>query len=163
MSFIADRSLDSFIPQAAELLSTYGDRIEIPVDLAVDRSGVRSEIGVHDLPADRAIVDIGSRTVATYETYISDAATLFVNGPAGIYESSISEYGTRALWTAIASAKATSVIGGGDTVASARRFIDLADISFVSTGGGALIRHLSGQNLPLLDAMERAGTRLENQ
>jgi phosphoglycerate kinase len=163
VSFLAERSLDAFIPQAAELLSTYGDRIEVPVDLAVDQSGTRSEIAVHELPVDHTIVDIGNHTVATYESYIAGAATLFVNGPAGIYESSIGEYGTRSLWNAVAASPATSVIGGGDTVASARRFIDLANISFISTGGGALIRYLSGQNLPLLDAMERAAARLENQ
>jgi phosphoglycerate kinase len=121
------------------------------------------EIAVDELPVDHLIIDVGSRTVAYYESFIADAATLFVNGPAGVYESSTSEYGTRALWNAVSAAQATSVIGGGDTVASARRFIDLSSISFVSTGGGALIRYLSGQSLPLLDAMERAAMRLESR
>ncbi len=163
MSFIAERSLDSFIPQAAELLSSYEDRIEVPIDLAFERDGKRMEIAVDELPVDHLIIDVGSRTVAYYESFIADAATLFVNGPAGVYESSTSEYGTRALWNAVSAAQATSVIGGGDTVASARRFIDLSSISFVSTGGGALIRYLSGQSLPLLDAMERAAMRLESR
>ena len=162
MSFIAERSLDSFIPQAADLLSTFGDRIDVPIDFAFDEDGTRGEVDATDLPVDRLIVDIGTRTVARYERTIADAATLFVNGPAGVYESPAGEYGTRSLWNAVAAAHATSVIGGGDTVASARRFIDLSDISFVSTGGGALIRYLSGQNLPLLDAMERAAVRLES-
>jgi phosphoglycerate kinase len=85
---------------------------------------------------------------------------MLVNGPAGVYESPSGEYGTRVLWEAIAAADGYSVIGGGDTVASARRFVDLADIGFVSTGGGALIRFISGQRLPLLDAMENAARRL---
>jgi phosphoglycerate kinase len=160
VSFIVKRSLDAFIPQATELLSSYGDRIEIPLDLAFEKGGIRREIAAADLPVDHLMIDIGSRTVAYNESLMADAATLFVNGPAGIYESPISEYGTRALWNAVAAAQATSVIGGGDTVASALRFIDLSDISFVSTGGGALIRYLSGQRLPLLDAMETAATRL---
>ncbi len=159
-SFITDRSLDGFIPQATELLSSYGDRIEIPVDLAFEEGGNRREIAVADLPVDHLLIDIGSRTVTHYESLIARAATLFVNGPAGVYESPIGEYGTRELWKAVAAAKAESVIGGGDTVACARRFVDLADISFISTGGGALIRYLSGQRLPLLDAMERAAARL---
>ncbi|MFV1960612.1 MAG: phosphoglycerate kinase [Acidimicrobiia bacterium] len=159
-SFITDRSLDGFIPQATELLSSYGDRIEIPVDLAFEEGGNRREIAVADLPVDHLLIDIGSRTVTHYESLIAAAATLFVNGPAGVYESPIGEYGTRELWKAVAAAKAESVIGGGDTVACARRFVDLADISFISTGGGALIRYLSGQRLPLLDAMERAAARL---
>jgi phosphoglycerate kinase len=159
-SFITDRSLDMFIPQAMELLSSYGDRIEIPVDLAFEEGGNRREIVVADLPVDHLLIDIGSRTVAHYKSLIASAATLFVNGPAGVYESPIGEYGTRELWKAVAAARAVSVIGGGDTVACARRFVDLEDIGFISTGGGALIRYLSGQRLPLLDAMERAAARL---
>lgn len=162
ISFIVERSLDAFIPQAVELLSSYGNRIEVPIDLAIKDGAMRIEIAASDLPVNHLIVDIGSRTVSHYESLIADAATIFVNGPAGVYESSISEYGTRALWNAVAGSQATSVIGGGDTVASARRFIDLSKIGFVSTGGGALIRYLSGQNLPLLDAMERAAERLES-
>ncbi len=154
--FIEDRSLDSFIPRAAELLETYGNRIEVPSDLAFEEDGERREIDVTDLPIDRHLIDVGSRTVAAYETVIAGAATMLVNGPAGVYESPSGEYGTRALWEAIAAADGYSVIGGGDTVASARRFVDLADIGFVSTGGGALIRFISGQRLPLLDAMENA-------
>lgn len=158
-SFITDRSLDSFIPQATEMLSLYGERIDVPVDLAFERDGVRHEIGVADLPIDHLLIDIGRRTVAVYEQVIAAASTMFVNGPAGVYESATGEYGTRALWDAVASSDGYSVIGGGDTVASARRFIDLADIGFVSTGGGALIRFLSGQRLPLLSAMEKAAKR----
>lgn len=158
-SFISDRSLDSFIPRAAELLAKYGSKIEVPIDLAVSDEGERREIDVADLPVDELIIDVGSRTVAAYEAVITGAATIFVNGPAGIYESPSGEYGTRSLWEAVAAADGYSVIGGGDTVASARKFVDLADIGFVSTGGGALIRYLSGQRLPLLDAMEDAAER----
>lgn len=158
-SFITDRSLDTFVPRASDLLSRYGERIAVPADLAFQHDGVRHEIDVTDLPIDHLLIDIGSQTVAAYRKVIADAATIFVNGPAGVYESPAGEYGTRALWEAVAAAPGHSVIGGGDTVASARRFVNVADIGFVSTGGGALIRYLSGQNLPLLDAMERAAER----
>jgi phosphoglycerate kinase len=158
-SFINDRSLDAFIPRAAELLEAYGDRIEVPTDLAFDEDGERREVAVADLPTDHLLIDVGSETVAAYEAVIADAATLFVNGPAGVYESAAGEYGTRSLWEAVAASDGYSVIGGGDTVASARRFVDPDDIGFISTGGGALIRFLSGQPLPLIDAMERAALR----
>ena len=59
------------------------------------------------------------------------------------------------MWTAVANASGTTVIGGGDTVASAATFVDLDDIDYVSTGGGALVRYLSGTELPLLRAMQR--------
>lgn len=158
--FITDRSLEKFLPLAEEWLDQYGDRIHVPTDLAVaDESGGRIEVDVDDLPIDRLIIDIGSKTVARYEQLIGDAATIFVNGPAGVYESAAGEYGTRHLWEAVAACSGKSVIGGGDTVASARRFVDLSDIGFVSTGGGALVRFLSGQALPMLEAMERAAKR----
>jgi len=158
-AFIDDRSLDAFIPRAAELLEAYGDRIEVPTDLAYDEYGERREIAVAELPTDHLLIDVGSETVTAYEAVIADAATLFVNGPAGVYESAAGEYGTRSLWEAVAASTGYSVIGGGDTVASARRFVDPGDIGFISTGGGALIRFLSGQPLPLIEAMEKAAAR----
>lgn len=157
--FIRDRSLDAFVAPAKRFLAAYPDRIRVPVDLALDRGGERVEVAVGELPVEELIVDIGPRTMGAYRQVIAGAGTIFVNGPAGVYESPVGQAGTRALWTAVAAAGGLSVIGGGDTVASADRFIDLDDIGFVSTGGGALIRFLSGVRLPLLDAMERAARR----
>jgi phosphoglycerate kinase len=157
--FIADRSLDAFVPEAVALLEQFPEHIRVPRDVAYDQDGTRREMAVADLPAPAAIVDIGEATIEAYRQSIAGAATIFVNGPAGVYESAVGDRGTRELWTAVAGAGGVSVIGGGDTVASARRFVDLDHIGFVSTGGGALIRYLSGQRLPLLEAMRRAAER----
>ncbi len=156
--FIRDRSLDMFLEPAAEYLNMYPDKIRVPVDVAFEDAGNRREISVAALPAPAPIIDIGSDTIETYRRAIASAATIFVNGPAGVYESEVGSKGTRELWSAVAAANGYSVIGGGDTVASARRFIDPNTIGFVSTGGGALIRYLSGQPLPLLQAMEKAAS-----
>jgi phosphoglycerate kinase len=156
--FIRDRSLDAFLAPAAEYLAAYADKIRVPVDVAYDGGGTRVELKVNELPAAAPIIDIGLETIEAYRRIIASAATIFVNGPAGVYESEVGSRGTRELWSAIAAAGGHSVIGGGDTVASARRFVDLNDIGFVSTGGGALIRYLSGQPLPLLEAMEKAAS-----
>lgn len=153
-SFIQDRGLDSFIPVAEEYLSKFPGKILIPSDVAVAADG-RRELSVADLPVDDLIIDIGEQTITGYEEVIAAAATVFVNGPAGIYEQPEGAEGTRRLWNAVATTAATTVIGGGDTVASAATFVDLDDITYVSTGGGALIRYLSGQQLPLLEAMRR--------
>lgn len=154
-TFIRDRSLDAFLEPAAEYLQTYPEKIRVPIDVAIDWEGSRVEIPVTGLPAQAPIIDIGAETVRAYRSAIDEAATIFVNGPAGVYESEVGSKGTQELFTAIADADGFSVIGGGDTVASARRFVDLADIGFVSTAGGALIRYLSGQPLPLLAAMTK--------
>jgi phosphoglycerate kinase len=79
-----------------------------------------------------------------------------VNGPAGVYEEKLFEDGTRAIWKAIAGARGYSVIGGGDTVSAAAKFVELKDIDYVCTAGGAMVRYLSGKKLPLIAAMEKA-------
>jgi phosphoglycerate kinase len=124
--------------------------------LAYEEAGERREIAVDDLPCPGLITDLGSRTIDAYRGEIAAAATVFVNGPPGAYEQESGRTGTVALWEAVAGASAKTVIGGGDTVASFRRFTDASRIDFVSTGGGALVRFLAGQPLPLLEAMDRA-------
>jgi phosphoglycerate kinase len=155
MDFIEQRGLGQFIPQARAHLAEHRNRILIPSDVAVERAGRRLEIQVEALPADHLIIDIGQDTISRYESVIEEAATVFVNGPPGVYETEPGAEGTRRLWRAVAGAAGLTVIGGGDTVGSAARFVDLEDIDYVSTGGGALIRYLSGQRLPLLEAMTR--------
>ncbi len=155
--FIAEHDLTRHVADADALLAEYRDRIGVPIDVAVIEGGVRREIPVAGLPAEELIVDVGESTISAYEMEIPAAGTVFVNGPAGAYELEGSDVGTRRLWTAVAAAPGMTAIGGGDTVASARRFVDLDDIGFVSTAGGALIRFVSGQPLPLLEAFRTAG------
>jgi phosphoglycerate kinase len=157
--FIRDRNLEAFIPQAREHLASHPGIIHMPTDVAVEVDGQRVEILVKDLPSDHLIVDIGALTIAAYADIIRQAATVFVNGPPGAYENPNAETGTRRLWQAVADTPAHTVIGGGDTVSSAHRFIDTGRIDLVSTGGGALIRYLSGKPLPLVEAMKAAATR----
>lgn len=150
--FIAERNLLRHVSEARILLEEYGGRIDVPVDVAVVNGSVRREMAVVDLPTDGLIVDVGAATISAYESEIGQAGTIFVNGPAGAYEQPGADVGTRRLWAAVAAASGMTAIGGGDTVASAKRFVDLDDIGFVSTAGGALIRFVSGQPLPLLEA-----------
>jgi len=157
--FIADRGLEQHREQAKRCLDQYSERILEPVDFGVDQLGKRGEVTIDDLPVKWQIIDIGPETVAKYQGMLERAATIFVNGPAGVYEKAIGAYGTKELWEVIASSKGYSVIGGGDTVASASRFSDLARIGYVSTGGGALTRFLAGVELPLVQAMKKACRR----
>ncbi len=153
--FIAERDLDRFVDSAASLLADHRERIGLPMDVATAVDGRRSEMPVGALPVDAMILDVGAETIAAFEREVAVAGTVFVNGPAGAYEQLGADFGTRRLWEAVAAAPGRTVIGGGDTVASAGRFVDLAEIDFVSTGGGALIRFVSGQSLPLLEAFRR--------
>jgi phosphoglycerate kinase len=155
---IRDKGLDPYIEQARDLLAAYGDRILAPMDFAV-KDGGRREIGLDDLPSDRLLVDIGAGTIARYTEAIQKAATLFVNGPAGVYEEPESAMGTEMLWAAIAGAPGYSVIGGGDSVAAAGRFGVRDQMSYVCTSGGGMARYLSGQPLPVVEALRRAAGR----
>ncbi|MGI6777791.1 MAG: phosphoglycerate kinase [Acetivibrionales bacterium] len=157
--FIKDRSLDVFLAPAKEYLNDYPGKIAVPLDLAYEKDGKRCEAAVDELPPDEMFMDIGEKTIEIFKGVIESADTIFVNGPAGVYENKLFENGTREIWNAIADAKGYSVIGGGDTVSAASRFIDLKKINYVCTAGGAMVRFLSGKKLPLIEAMKKASQK----
>lgn len=154
--FLRDRSLDVFIEPAREYLKDYHGKIIMPLDLAFEKDGKRCEITIDKLPVEEMFMDIGSKTIEVFKKALLEAGTIFVNGPAGVYENKLFENGTKEIWNAIAEAKGYSVIGGGDTVSAAARFIDTAEINYVCTAGGAMVRFLSGKKLPLIEAMKKA-------
>jgi phosphoglycerate kinase len=155
--FLKDRSLDAFLEPSKEYLREYGDKFVLPVDLACEQDGKRVEIDIEQLPADDALFpDIGRKTIALFKEEIGRAGTLFVNGPAGMYENSLFEDGTRKTLEAIAEADGYSVIGGGDSVCATHKYVDPNQINYICTAGGAMVRFLSGKKLPLIEAMEKA-------
>lgn len=154
--FIKDRSLDVFIEPAKEYLKSYPEKIVYPVDLAYEKDRERCEIPIEELPVEELYFDIGTKTVEIFKEELKLAGTIFVNGPAGVYENKLFEYGTKEIWNAIANSEGYSVIGGGDTVSAAGRFIDTKKIGYVCTAGGAMVRFLSGKKLPLIVAMKKA-------
>lgn len=155
--WLSDHDLTVFVDQAKELLRDYKDKFILPVDFAVEENGVRKEVNLDELPLDdKMFLDIGENSIAAFESAIAEAGTIFVNGPAGVYENPIFAEGTRRVWKAVAAAKGYSVIGGGDTVTAASKFVNVADIDYVCTAGGAMVRFLSGKTLPLIRAMSKA-------
>lgn len=157
---IDDKGLTPFVDQARKLLSQYAGKIMYPTDFAIDAGG-RKEIKLDDLPVDQLLVDVGQETIARYIQVIGQAATIFVNGPAGVYERPASALGTERIWTAIADAAGYSLIGGGDSVAAAGRFGVRDRMDYVCTSGGGMVRFLSGQALPVVDALRRAASRAQ--
>ena len=155
--WLSDHDLTVFVDQAKELLRDYKDKFILPVDFAVEENGVRKEVNLDELPLDdKMFLDIGENSIAAFESAIAEAGTIFVNGPAGVYENPIFAEGTRRVWKAVAAAKGYSVIGGGDTVTAASKFVNVADIDYVCSAGGAMVRFLSGKTLPLIRAMSKA-------
>jgi len=152
---IKKKNLESYIDQSKAILKTFTKQIKLPIDLAYVSEG-RKEVEVDNLPVDRVLMDVGNNTIAKYEQIIKDSKTLFFNGPAGVFEKTETELGTKSILSAIAESNAFSVLGGGDSIAAVNKY-NLADgISYISTGGGALVRFLSGEELPVIKALRKS-------
>jgi len=106
-------------------------------------------------------MDIGCNTIAKYKQIIKDAKTIFFNGPAGVFEKTETELGTKSLLTTIAKSNSFSVLGGGDSIAAVNKYKLLDDISYISTGGGALVRFLSGEELPVIKALRKSAKKFD--
>jgi phosphoglycerate kinase len=154
--FIRHKGFEQYIPRARDYLKSHRSKIFYPKDVAVASHGARINLSPNDVADDQDIADIGDQTISEYQAIIAAANTIFVNGPCGIYENELFALGTKSLWNSVADAQGFSVIGGGDSVTSFNAFTDITKLNYVSTAGGALIRYLSGVDLPLLESFERA-------
>jgi len=151
--------LESYIDQSEALLKTFAKQIKLPIDFAYSASGERKEVKVSSLPINDILMDLGKNTISEYESIIKDAKTIFFNGPAGVFEKAETELGTRSILTAIAKSNAFSVLSGGDSIAAVNKYNLSDDISYISTGGGAMVRFLSGEELPVIKALKKSAKR----
>ena len=158
MDFIIKSNYGEFIDVARELYARFGDRIVLPADLAWVGDANRCEAAVGEIPQDISAVDIGSRTAERYRKEILAAKTVFVNGPAGVFEQQPSELGTKTIWQALAETDAFTVLGGGDSITATEKYGLTEKIGYICTGGGALIRFLSGEELPVVKALRHGAS-----
>ena len=156
----ADQKL---IDDVKKLVADFGRRIETPVDVALEVDGARVEHTVNTLPDVHRILDIGGGTIAIQCREIMDAGTIVVNGPPGMFENPNFEKGTKTIFEALAKTKGRVIIGGGHAVAAAEKYNVADKVSYISTGGGAMIEYLSGKKMPVLEALENAKKREEEQ
>jgi phosphoglycerate kinase len=111
---------------------------------------------VKNTPADQMGLDIGPHTVAAYSAEIAKAKTIVWNGPMGVFEMPAFAKGTLEIAKAVAAATgagATSIVGGGDSVAAVQQSGLSSKISHISTGGGASLEFLAGEKLPGVEAL----------
>ena len=160
VDFILKSNYGEYIDRARELYAQYGEKILLPKDLAWVENGERREAKLGSVPADIASVDIGSETAAAYREEILAAGTVFVNGPMGVFEKAESETGTKTVWQAIADTKGHTVLGGGDSITATEKYKLTEQMDYICTGGGALIRFLSGEELPVVKAL-RHGSNIQ--
>lgn len=158
LNFIQDNGYGHFIEKAKEILAQFADRIALPTDLAYVQDGKRVSCTLAQVPADITALDVGDETIAAYCQEIYASKTVFVNGPMGVFEKPETEAGTKAIFEALAKTDAYTVVGGGDSVTAANKYGVTQQIGYICTGGGALIRFLTGEELPVVKAL-RYGTK----
>ena len=158
VDFILKSNYGEYIDRAKELYAQYGEKIVLPDDLGWVENGERREALLGEVPEDIAAVDIGHKSAEKYRAIIMNAGTVFVNGPMGVFEKTESEYGTRAIWDAIAETAGNTVLGGGDSITATEKFGLTDKMGYICTGGGALIRFLTGEELPVVRALRHGST-----
>lgn len=138
-----------------------GVKLILPTDsLIADRFANDAEVysGANDqIPADRMGLDIGENSRVLFSDIIKDSKTVLWNGPMGVFEMDTFAKGTIAVADAIVEATsngAFSLIGGGDSAAAISKFGLSDNVSYVSTGGGALLEYMEGKVLPGVKAIE---------
>ena len=143
----------------ARLLKTAGDTIGLPRDVVIaDKFAAEANtdtVAAGDIPEGWMGLDIGPQTVRDFAAALAGAATVFWNGPMGVFELAPFAAGTRGVAETIAGSGAFSVVGGGDS-AAAVRLLGLPEDGFshISTGGGASLEFLEGKSLPGIAVLE---------
>lgn len=152
---------EEMVDTCRRLLEEYGDVIHLPVDVVVaaefKADSTPETLDVKDIPADKMGLDIGPESVARFTALLSNARTIFWNGPMGVFEFPAFSAGTKGVAEAIIAATAKgafSVVGGGDSAAAVRQ-LGLAEDGFshISTGGGASLEYLEGKTLPGIEIL----------
>lgn len=159
MELLEKKEIMGLVPGIRELMKEYPGKIEVPVDLAVEVEGKRKEIAVEELPTNYSIFDIGAETIQKYVNTVSNAKSIVISGPLGVYENREFLAGTKEVFEAIAASKAFSLVGGGHTVAAVEGLGLANKMGYISTAGGALIEFLMGKELPGVAALEKAAAR----
>jgi phosphoglycerate kinase len=135
-----------------------GVQLLLPTDIVVapevSADATATVVPADAIPADQIGLDIGPESAAAFAAALSDARTVFWNGPMGVFELDAFAAGTRAVAQALTEVDGLSVVGGGDSAAAVRRLgFDEAAFGHISTGGGASLEYLEGKPLPGIDVL----------
>lgn len=138
-----------------------GVKLLLPVDTIIadkfDNNADKKEVASGKIPADWMGLDIGSKSIEIFCDVIKNSKTVLWNGPMGVFEMENFAVGTKAVAEAVVEATrengAFSLIGGGDSAAAIAKFGMEDEVSYVSTGGGALLEYMEGKELPGVKAI----------
>lgn len=146
---------DLLLNKALEIIKI-GSNLVFPVDYQVSNETMAGQLFYtqnSEIPKDAVGISIGPKTLEVFQDIISNAGTIFLNGTMGFAEYPETEKMFETLLQAISLSNAYSVVGGGDAVAAVYKYGLESAINFCSTGGGATLSYLSGENLPGIDSI----------
>ena len=148
-----------YIEYAKKMLDEAGDKIVLPVDTVVTENfdnDAPSKVVEGNIPDGWMGLDIGPKSIKLFKEVLADAKTVVWNGPMGVFEMPNFAKGTNEIAALLADLDATTIIGGGDSVAAVNQ-AGLGDkMSHISTGGGASMEFLEGKDLPGIVALTDA-------
>jgi phosphoglycerate kinase len=160
---LIEKDLDKAGPRVIPFWKAYKDKLVLPVDFAVEKDGKRVEISLKDaLKTNLPIMDVGPKTIEAFKKEILGAKTIIANGPPGVFEKPLFSKSTNDLIDAMVAATAKgaySIIGGGEFGEAAEKSGKASKISWISTGGGAMLEFMAGKWLPLFIALERSADK----
>jgi phosphoglycerate kinase len=149
---------DDAISTAKSLLNQAGGKMVLPVDVVIadafDNDAQSKVVAPNEVPPGWRILDIGPKTVATFESALKDAKTVTWNGPLGVFEMPAFAAGTFDVARLLAQLDATTIIGGGESAAAVKQVGLAHQMTHVSTGGGASLQFLEGKTLPGVEALD---------
>ena len=139
MSLAEQKNVNVFLPE------------DVVASNEFSNEGLKKAINIYNIPKGWQGLDIGPLTISKFEKIVTESKTILWNGPMGVFELPSFEQGTLAIAKSVAKATsngAFSLIGGGDSVAAIKKFNLQDEVSFISTGGGAMLESLEGKILP---------------
>jgi len=160
MGFEVGESLveDDVIDTAKSLLDQAAGKLVLPVDVVIadafDNDAQTQVVAPDEVPAGWRILDIGPKTVLTFESALRNAKTVSWNGPLGVFEMPTFAVGTFDVARLLAELDATTIIGGGESAAAVQQVGLVDQMTHVSTGGGASLQFLEGKTLPGVAALD---------
>lgn len=144
MSLAEQKNVNVFLPE------------DVVASNEFSNEGLKKAVNIYNIPKGWQGLDIGPLTISKFEKIVTESKTILWNGPMGVFELPAFEQGTLAIAKSVAKATsngAFSLIGGGDSVAAIKKFNLQDDVSFISTGGGAMLESLEGKILPGIKAL----------
>ena len=156
---ICENDCESLIKEILENSNKYNCKITCPLDVVVSKKleGSGKNKDIKEINNDDIILDIGPKTIAIIKKIINDTNTVLWNGPAGYFENSNFQNGTKQILEIIEQKTKNdnifSVAGGGETVAAINKYNKLNSFTFISTAGGAFLEYLEGKDLPGIKAL----------